>query len=195
LRTYLSTAKLSTLNQVETALLVKHFAVSESDRCKAISENVRQIVGSQHFDIKEFKRLFDSVLKAQATTESPVLVQTTNADPFGNFSNMMQVPMAQPMMQNIAPAPMYMQQNIAMPLNSPQAYASLAMPPVQYDNTFSNSSMNVQRAYQVGGGGKDIELLESPTNTSRDSTLREIKFISRVPTISSGLTTWSIVSE
>jgi hypothetical protein len=104
LRTYLSTAKLSTLNQVETALLVKHFAVSESDRCKAISENVRQIVGSQHIDIREFKRLFDSVLKAQETTESSTLAQPE----LNLLSNMNAMPMQQMMMQNITPMPMMM---------------------------------------------------------------------------------------
>ena len=68
-RAYLSPARLQTLNVLEVSLLIKYFAASEPERCGAIAANIRQIVSSQYVDIKEFKRLFDSVLKAQDATE------------------------------------------------------------------------------------------------------------------------------
>ena len=70
LRSYFSPAKLESLNFLETALLVKYFATSDPDKCKIIAQNSQLYVSSQKQNVKEFKRLFDSILKAQAATDA-----------------------------------------------------------------------------------------------------------------------------
>jgi hypothetical protein len=97
LKTYLHPVTFKDLSAIEQGLLVQFFSAKEKDICASIADNFKKTIDSQYHDIKEFKRLFDSVLKAQVNKESPVLL--------GNLSNMNM--MGQPMMQNM------MMQNIA----------------------------------------------------------------------------------
>ena len=73
LRKYLSPISLSKLNTLETAMLVHFFAGTEPEKCAAIALNAKNQVGAVYHDVKEFKRLFDSVLKAQVNKENPIL--------------------------------------------------------------------------------------------------------------------------
>ena len=112
LKKFLNPVKLSKLNLIETALLVNHFSATENEKCLAIANNLKQKVGSVFFDVKEFKRLFDSVLKAQVAQEglAGAVPQLSQAAFLNNLSNRSNIA---PMMQNITPMPMMMMQNIA----------------------------------------------------------------------------------
>jgi hypothetical protein len=108
LKKYLNPSSCRNLNILELALIVNIFAQKEPEKVASIYSKNKQIVDAEYFDIKEFKRLFDSVLKAKATAENPLMPQA-------NITTYMAQPMMQQnfMMQNIAPMPMMAQQQYA----------------------------------------------------------------------------------
>jgi hypothetical protein len=111
LRKFLNPASMKSLNNIETALLVSYFSKKEPEKAEAISTKIKQIVNSQYFDIKEFKRLFDSVLKAQVATDNPILQAPVSNDPVAYMTQSMNAaPMRMAQMRNTNRAPMMQQQ-------------------------------------------------------------------------------------
>jgi hypothetical protein len=127
LRKHIGPANSKKLNMIEIALIVSFFAQKEPELVKALAHKYKQKVDSQYFDIKEFKRLFDSVLKAQLAKENPILVGGGGMDP-----NLM--------MQNIAP----MQMGQPFPMMQ-QAYMP-QQPMMNNYAAFSNSNIAPRRA-------------------------------------------------
>jgi hypothetical protein len=129
LRRHLNPANSKKLNMIEVAMLVTYFAKSEPEFAKGVAQKYKDKISSQYFDIKEFKRLFDSVLKAQLAKENPIL----GGGPGGFNPGMM--------MQNINTAPMMMQNIAPMPMMQ-QAF----VPQQMMMNNFSMGQERVRRS-------------------------------------------------
>jgi hypothetical protein len=162
LRKFLNPASMKSLNIIETALLVSFFAKAEPEKAKAIAAKMSQIVSSQYVDIKEFKRLFDSVLKAQVTTESAVLKTAiaTTAAPMMQQARMTQ---GRAMMNR---APMMQQSllsNIA-PMRNMQARAAprMQMQSMAMDNCETQEYNDEDDYY--GGECEDIQVYDECQN-------------------------------
>ena len=131
LKKYLNPVTLNTLNVLEVSLITLYFSKTQTAECQAIAAKLKQKVSCVYHDIKEFKRLFDSVLKAQENNEANPMPIGGNNLLMGRVSNFSNVA---PMMQQMNQP---MTQTTVLRSSQPMMQQQY-MPSSRMSNTFSN---------------------------------------------------------